>query len=135
MLINVTETSSVDDTHLFHPEGKKRFIMNPFFVTFCFGIGVHVGIKVIMELLFGNVGGGTKEERVLSPKGIFPVTEWLFTLGSTQDVTLESILPPLLEKTSVELRHEVVEDEGSNKSFVGTVPVFDPVVFNPHDDC
>lgn len=135
MLIDAMGTFSIDDTHLFHPEGKKRFIMNLFFVTFCFGIGVHVGIKVVTELLFENVGGGTKVEQVLSPKGILPVIEWLFTLGSTQDVTLESILPPLLEKTSVELHHEVVEGEGSNKSFVGTVPVFDPVVFNPHDDC
>ena len=132
LLIHITDAFSIDDPHLLHPQGKKGFIVNLVFITFCFGIGMYVGIKVVMELLFRDVGGGPKEEQVLSPKGIFPVIKWLFILGSAQDVTLECIFPLLLEKTSVELCHEVVEGEGSDKSFVGTVPVFDPVIFNSH---
>ena len=129
------ERFSIDDTHLLHPEGKEGLIVCFVFITFYFGIGVHVGIKVVSQLLLRDVVVGSKEEQVLSPKGILPVIKWLFTLGSTQDVTLEGVLLPLLEKTSVEPCHEVVKGEGTNKSLVGAVPVLDLVILNSHDDC
>ena len=71
----------------------------------------------------------------MSPMGILPVIKQLFTLGSTQDVALEGILPPLLEKTSVELHHEVIKGEGTKKSVVGALPVFDLVILNSYDVC
>ena len=43
----------------------------------------------------------------MSSKGVLPIIERLFPLGSTQDVALKGVLPAFLEESSVELRHEV----------------------------
>ena len=60
--LSTSETFSINDAHLLYPEGKEWPIMYFVFITFYFGIEVHVGIKVVMELLFRDVGGGPKEE-------------------------------------------------------------------------
>ena len=55
------EMFSIDDAHLFHPQGEKGFIVDLVFVTFCFGVRVHVGIKMVTELLLRDVGGGSEK--------------------------------------------------------------------------
>ena len=57
----IVETFSIDDTHLFHPQGEKEFILDFVFIAFCFGVRVHVGVKMVMELLLRDVGGRSKE--------------------------------------------------------------------------
>ena len=61
LFVHLPEMFSIDDAHLFHPQGKKGLIMNFVFVTFCFGVRVHVGIKMVTELLLRDVGGGSEK--------------------------------------------------------------------------
>ena len=70
----------------------------------------------------------------MSPKGVLPVIKRPFSLGSTQNLALEDVPPSVLEETSVKLPHEIIESEGTDSGFVGTIPVFDAVILNPHDD-
>ena len=55
MFLGVSETFGIGVNDLFYPSGECRLVVNLVLVKFKIGVGVHIGIEVISELLFWDV--------------------------------------------------------------------------------
>ena len=62
LFLSSTEAFGVDDIDFFNPGGENCFVMNLVFITLKFGVGIHIGIEMIMNMLFWYARGGSEEE-------------------------------------------------------------------------